>query len=79
MQMDKASQKAKILDYCKRNGSITVRDAFEKLHINSPTKRISELRQAGYKVDSAEEVRLDNLGNVQSRYKRYFISEVDNG
>lgn len=69
--MDKATQKAKILQYCAEHGSITVRDAFEKLFINSPTKRISELRNSGcYEVTDIEEQRND------TRYKRYFIRAV---
>lgn len=69
--MDKATQKAKILAYCKEHGSITVRDAFTKLNINSPTKRISELRQMGYDVQTIEEVREKNGETV--RFNRYFI------
>ena len=69
--MSKATQQAKILNYCAEHGSITVREAFEKLFINSPTKRISELRQSGfYEVTDIEEQRND------TRYKRYFIRAV---
>ena len=74
--MDKATQKLKILDYCKRNGSITIREAFTKLNINSPSKRISELRNSGlYSVDSVEESRTAEDGST-TRWKRYFIREV---
>lgn len=73
--MDKGTQKGKILRYCAENGSITVREAFEKLYINSPTKRISELRQAGYEVESVEEKRINQHGE-EVKYKRYFIREV---
>ena len=45
--MNPATQKGKILEYCAAHGSITIRDAFEKLNINSPSKRISEMRYAG--------------------------------
>lgn len=75
--MDKATQKGKILSYCKLHGSITIREAFEKLHINSPSKRISELRAAGYVVETFDEMRVDANGDVLSRYKRYFISEPE--
>lgn len=70
--MDKATQKAKILAYCAEHGSITIRDAFEKLDINSPSKRISEMRHGGYIVESIEEVREKTNGETV-RYKRYFI------
>lgn len=72
--MSKLSQRMKILAFCSEHGSITVRDAVVKLNINSPTKRISEMRQAGYDVQTETEVRLKDNGETV-RYKRYFISE----
>lgn len=71
--MDKATQKVKILNWCKEHGSITVRDAFVNLNINSPTKRISELRQAGYGVKTVDEERVKDSGEIV-RYTRYFIN-----
>ena len=74
--MDKATQRGKILAYCAEHGSITIRDAFEKLHINSPSKRISELRLSGiYDVKAVEESKVRDDGDTV-RYKRYFIQEV---
>ncbi len=70
--MNHATQKGKILDYCAEHGSITIRDAFEKLNINSPTKRISELRRCGYDVQSIMETRVNSDGNTV-KFKRYFI------
>ena len=71
--MNKATQKSKILAFCDKYGSITVRDAFEKLNINSPTKRISELRASGqYDVEVFEESNENLLGETV-RYNRYFI------
>jgi hypothetical protein len=71
--MNKATQRAKILSYCAEHGSITIREAFEKLHINSPSKRISEMRLSGaYTVESVEETREKADGDIV-RYKRYFI------
>lgn len=72
--MDKATQKMKILRYCAEHGSITVRDACVKLDINSPTKRISEMRKSGkYDVQTVEEIRIKDGGKVV-RYNRYFIN-----
>lgn len=71
--MNKRTQNQKILAYCAQHGSITVRDAVVALNINSPTKRFSELRQAGYTVQTTEEVRTREDGST-TRYKRYFIS-----
>ena len=71
--MDKATQKSKILAFCEKNGSITAREAFEKLNINSPTKRISELRASGnYIIEVFEECRVNSIGETV-RYNRYFI------
>lgn len=73
--MNAATQKAKIVNYCAEHGSITIREAFTKLNINSPSKRISELRKSPfYSVESIEESRVDEDGNTQ-RWKRYFIKE----
>ena len=74
--MNKATQKAKILAYCKEHGSITVRDMCVKLDINSPTKRISEMRHSDeYDVQTQEETRVKASGEVV-RYNRYFIKAV---
>ena len=70
--MDVATQKNKILSYCEKHGSITIREAFTKLNINSPSKRISELRNSGqYLVKSVDESRTKN--GQTTRWKRYFI------
>ena len=73
--MDKQSQRQRILCYCMTHGSITIRDAFEQLDINSPSKRISELRRLGYTVDSVTETRINSRG-IEVPYKRYFISKA---
>ena len=74
--MDAATQKGKILQYCAEHGSITIREAFEKLYINSPSKRISELRKSGqYDVKAIEESRTNNDGETKT-YKRYYISRL---
>ncbi len=77
--MNPATQKGKILGYCAEHGSITIREAFEKLHINSPSKRISELRKSGlYDVKGIEETRLNADGD-EVRFKRYFITKLEGG
>ena len=71
--MDKATQRSKILAYCIENGSITIREAFERLNINSPSKRISEMRKSpAFVVESINETRINSSGETK-RYKRYFI------
>lgn len=74
--MNPTTQKGKILGYCAEHGSITIREAFEKLHINSPSKRISELRKAGYDVQSIEERRTNAEGN-EVRFLRYYIKKPE--
>lgn len=74
--MNAATQQAKILQYCAEHGSITIREAFEKLDINSPSKRISELRNSGnYDVQSVREYRTNKAGE-EKHYNRYFIEVV---
>ena len=67
----KATQRGKILAYCAEHGSITIREAFEELHINSPSKRISELRK-DYDVQTLTETIYKSNGE-RVRFKRYFI------
>lgn len=71
-----STQQKKILNYCKQYGSITIRDAFTKLNINSPGKRISEMRNSPfYKVESIVEHHTNEQGE-RKRYMRYFIHEL---
>ena len=74
--MDNFTQRMKIYAYCIEHGSITVRDAVVKLNINSPTKRISEMRKSpDFVVESVNETRINGKGETK-RYKRYFIKAV---
>jgi hypothetical protein len=70
--MNRATQRSKILAYFIDHGSITVRDAFEKLHINSPTKRISELRRKGYNIEGIRETRVKENGDTVGYIRYYF-------
>ena len=74
--MEKETQWGKILTYCEEHGSITIREAFA-LDINSPSKRISELRHSPrYIVDDITERVYTDEGKVKTKFKRYFIKEV---
>ena len=44
----KQTQRDRMLSYLKQHGSVTVREAIFDLNINSPAKRIQELRDMGY-------------------------------
>lgn len=74
--MDARTQKARILEYAAEHGSITVREVFEKLHINSPTARLCELRKAGMIESECTETYIDAEGTEKS-YKRYFMKKVN--
>ena len=46
----KATQRDRILRYLEEHGTMTVRDAIFDLDINSPAKRVQELREMGYSI-----------------------------
>lgn len=74
--MEREPQRAKILAYCAEYGSITIREAFG-LDINSPSKRISEMRHSpDYVVDDIMEKVYTDDGKLKTKFKRYFIKEV---
>ena len=67
----KTTQRDKILSYLKQNGTMTVRDAIFNLDINSPAKRVQELRDMGYNI------RTDWIVNDNgTRYGAYKLGEV---
>lgn len=69
--MSNATDCGKVLAYCDEHGSITAREAFIHLNINSPRKVISELRKKGYAV------RVDKMyNNGKKPYHKYFIDGV---
>lgn len=76
MNDTKFNQRRKILQYCEEHGSITIREASDHFRMNSASKRISELRQAGYDVQDEWEVSINSSGE-KTRYKRYFIKEPE--
>lgn len=65
-----ATDYVKIVEYCAEHGSITAREAFIQLNINSPRKVISDLRRKGYEVKVEK---MDNNGKTP--YNRYYISK----
>lgn len=71
--MDKSKQRQKILDFCLKHGSITVRDCLG-LDINSPRKCISDMRVSPlYNVRDKWDSRINSAGETV-RFKRYFIT-----
>ena len=75
--MSKVTQAEKIINYCEKHGSITVRDMCVKLDINSPRKVVSAMRQSPlYDVQDIKESRVNRAGETKS-YKRYYISRLE--
>lgn len=70
--MNEATQRGKILEYCAVHGSITAREAFIHLNINSPRKAISDMRKKGYEVKTVE-----MYNNGKKPYHRYYISKAE--
>lgn len=69
------TQTTQILEHMKRTGSITMREALLDYSIQSLTKRISELRQAGYKIET-EHKHHPTTGQRYARYKLIRKSKV---
>lgn len=53
MARKKATQTALVMDWLKRNGELTTREAVTELNIMSLPRRIMELRRAGVQIDMA--------------------------
>lgn len=66
----KMTQKAKVLDYIKKHGSITNREMMSVLWINSPRDIIYELKKDGYKFNT-EDIRTPS----GTYFRRYRITE----
>lgn len=66
---------ARILEYCETHGSITAREAFIKLNINSPRKVISVLRKKGYIVKAEKMYN----GGKTPYHKYYILGKKDGG
>lgn len=76
--MDRSTQKSRIVAFCKKNGSITVRDMYA-MGINSPTMRIAEMNaDPAFKVDKERIVKTDDDGKMLTHYTRYYVQEVPN-
>lgn len=68
--MNKATQRQLIRDYIDKHGSITNRQAYTELMINSPTARISEMVRSGEPIHK-ETVHYIKADGTASRYMKY--------
>ena len=66
--MDKLTQQQKIVNYISANGSATIRELFIACNINSPSKRLSELRKMG--MITEEPCKSEN----GTQFKRYYLT-----
>ena len=64
------TQNSLIINHMLRTGSITQREAMIDYSIQSLTKRISELRQRGYKIKSEQKLH----PTTGQRYVRYVLT-----
>ena len=69
----KETNYSKVLEYCAQHGSITAREAFIHLFINSPRKVFSDLRRKGYEIKSPVREYTEN----GKYYNRYFFERVE--
>ena len=70
------TQTERVIEYMKRNGSITSRQAFIELGVQRLASRIHEIREAGIKV-SSEMVTVPCRDGSKARVARYWLPEVE--
>lgn len=63
------TQNQMIIEHMKRTGSITMREALIDYSVQSLTKRIQELREAGWKIKSVHKIH----PTTGQRYTRYTL------
>ena len=72
--MDAESQNNAILAYLKRHPlGMTGLEMFQLYGALSYTRRITDLRQSGHKIDSMWEYQYDDKGKVIKKWKRYYF------
>lgn len=64
----------KVLGYLRNNPGMTTIDAYTDLHILSPAKRVSELRNNGYQIETIWKRTKDG-----ERYGMYVLHEEQKG
>lgn len=70
--MGRQTQTQAILDYMKKNGSISSREAFMELGVGALAARIRDLKKQGIAILSKTE-EIENRYGTKSRYSRYYI------
>ena len=65
------TQCEKILDHMRKNGSISLREAYIDYSIQSFTRRVKDLRDAGYNIVSVPKTH----PTTGQEYTRYYLVE----
>lgn len=73
--LKKATQRDIILDYIRKNGSITRLEAANNLFIFELSARISEMKKQGIKFKQERVERTNTMG-ITKRFTRYSLDEV---
>lgn len=68
------TQRERVLQYIRDNGSITSYEAFLKIGCTQVATRISELKSRGYKFRK-ERVNTKNMYGDNTHYDRYYLVE----
>jgi len=71
--MSKNTQHNKIIKHLRATKGLTLREAMSDYSIQSFTKRISELRKAGYRIDGIK----GKHAVTGQRYTRYTLVETE--
>ena len=72
----KINQRQRIINYIKKFGSITSKDAYNDLGITQLATRIKELKERGYKFKTNWERNKNRYGEKVD-FKRYYLAEGD--
>ena len=67
------SQKVRVFEYMKRNGSISQMEAFERLHIVNLPGRIYDLKQDGVAIEKFH-VGYKNKEGERVDFDKYFVA-----
>ncbi len=66
------NNETRVLDYIKRNGSITSLEAFKKLGNTRLSATIFNLRHSGYNIQDIWKEEVNRYGD-KTRFKQYFL------
>ena len=68
-------QNEMIVAWCKTHKGITSAEAWYNLGIGSLSRRICDLKEAGYKVIKTTEKGINHHTRAPARWTRYFVSQ----